>query len=72
MAEEDSHSIDSSDFGDEGQSDPLRVATEARARLSTPPKVAIFREQTNPTGKSEMFAEQPIQMSVFGIDQKNE
>lgn len=49
MADEDSHSTDSSDFGDEGQSDPLRVAAEAGTRLSTPAKAANLREQTNPT-----------------------
>ena len=38
MADEDSHSTDSSVSGDEGHSDPLRVAAEARARLSTPAK----------------------------------
>ena len=36
MADEDSHSTDSSVSGDEGHSDPLRVTAEAGARLSTP------------------------------------
>ena len=43
MADEDSHvkkkkqlKIDSSVSGEEGHSDPLRVAAEAGARLSTP------------------------------------
>ena len=35
MADEDSHE-DSSVSGEEGPSDPLRVAAEAGARLSTP------------------------------------
>ena len=38
MANEDSHSTCSRVSGDEGDSDPLRVAAEARARLSTPAK----------------------------------
>ena len=36
MADEDSHSANSSVSGEEGHSDPLRVAAEAGARLSTP------------------------------------
>ena len=38
MADEDSHTTDSNVSGDEGHSDPLSVAAEARARLSTPAK----------------------------------
>ena len=33
MADEDSHTTDSNVSGDEGHSDPLSVAAEARARL---------------------------------------
>ena len=56
MADEDSHSTDLSVSCDEGHSDPLRVAVEAGARLSTPAKAAISRErkvQTNPLKKIE-------------------
>jgi len=51
--------------GEESHSDPLRVTTEARSRLSTPAKAAILGErkvQVNPAKKSEMSAPQPIQM----------
>ena len=41
MGDEDSHSTNSSVSGDEGHSDPLRVAAETGARLSTPAKPAI-------------------------------
>ena len=43
MADEDSRSTDSSVSGDEGHSDPLRVAAEAGARLSTPTKMKMVR-----------------------------
>ena len=46
------HETDSSVSGDEGHSDPLRVAAEAGATLSTPANAAISRErkvQTKPT-----------------------
>ena len=36
MADEDSHSTDSNASGGKGYSDPLRVAAEGGARLSTP------------------------------------
>ena len=65
MVDQDLHSTDSSVLGDEGS---LRVAAEAGARLSTPAKVAISRErkvQTNPAHKSQISAEQPIQMWVL-------
>ena len=51
--------------GEESHSDPLRVTTEARSRLSTPAKAAISGErkvQVNPAKKGEMSAPQPIQM----------
>ena len=56
IADEDSHSTDSSVSGEEGHSDPLRVVPEAGVlvRLSTPAKAAISRErkvQTNPAEK---------------------
>ena len=54
MVDEDSHSTDSGVSGDEGHSDPLRVAAEAGARLSTPANAAISREckvLTKPTEK---------------------
>ena len=38
MADEDSHSTDQSVSADESHSDPLRVAAEEGARLSTPAK----------------------------------
>ena len=41
MADEDSHSTYSSFSGDEGDSDPLRVTAEVRARLSTPAKATL-------------------------------
>ena len=41
MAGEDSHSTDSSVSGDERHSGTLRVAAEARARLSTPLSVML-------------------------------
>ena len=43
MADEDSRSTDSSVSGYEGHSDPLRVAAEAGARLSTPAKMKMVR-----------------------------
>ena len=52
MVDVDSDSTDSSVSGDEGHSDPLRVAAVVGARLSTPAKVAISRKrkvQRNPT-----------------------
>ena len=70
MADEDSHSNDSSVSGDAGHSYALRVAAEAGARLSTPAKAVISREckvQRNPTEKKRMSAAQPIQMLVLGI-----
>lgn len=54
MADEDSRLTDSSDSGEEGHSDPLKVAIEAGARLSTPAKAAISRKrkvQSNPAEK---------------------
>ena len=65
MADEDSHSTNSSVLGDVGHSDPLKISAEAGARLSTPAKEAISRErkvQTNPADKSQISAAQPIQM----------
>ena len=56
MADENSHSTDSSVSGDEGHSDPFRVAAEAGARLSTPAKAAISRKrkvQTKPIEKKQ-------------------
>ena len=56
-----SHSTDLSVSGDEGRSDPLRVAAEAGATLSTPTKAVISRERkvkTNPAEKKR----NPIQM----------
>ena len=41
MADEDSHFTYSSFSGDEGDSDPLRIAAEVRARLSTPAKATL-------------------------------
>jgi len=43
MTDEDSRSIDSSVSGYEGHSDPLRVAAEAGAGLSTPAKMKMVR-----------------------------
>ena len=41
MADEDSHSTDSNASGGKGYSDPLRVAAEGGARLSTPASVML-------------------------------
>lgn len=41
MGDEGSHSPDPSVSGDEGHSNPLRVAAEAGARLSTPASVML-------------------------------
>lgn len=63
MADEDSYSTELGVSCEEGHSDPLRVAAQAGARLSTPAKAAISRErkvQTNPTEKPQMSAGQPI------------
>ena len=43
MADEDSHSTYSSLSGDEGDSDPLRVTAEVKARLSTPAKATLVQ-----------------------------
>ena len=41
MPDEDSHSTDQTVSGEEGHSDPLRVAAEAAARLRTPAPVML-------------------------------
>jgi len=45
MADEDSRLTDSSVSGDAGHSDPLRVAAEAGAKLSTPAKMKMVRSR---------------------------
>ena len=50
MADEDSHSTDSSVSGDEGHSDSLRVAAEAGARLSTPKNICLWTNSLSDAG----------------------